>query len=579
METTKKQRAVQLAGPDKLVFNDSKEIYEPNDYQILARVEAVGLCYSDLKLLKQFDAHARKSEITGGIDKTVLTEIPSYVPGSKPTVPGHEAVVRIEAIGNKVEGIRPGGRYLVQTDYRWLPTAGSNAAFGYNFEGALQEYVLMDQRIITSPEGESMLIPANEDLAASAIALVEPWACVEDAYAVHERQSLKAGGKMLVWADTQFDWSAIANLISQYGKPESITVVSNNDISLPVVGDADQAAGQFEPLAGVDMAVLKPSQARQLPEHGYDDIIYFGSDGGNVSSIFGKAAAHGLINIVQCGGKFGSNVQVQVGRVHYGNIRIIGTAGNDPAEAMKHIPATGEIRQGDKINITGAAGPMGTMHVVRNICAGITGVSVYAGDLDDNRLTVLSKIAWPLAQKNNVGYEPYNPRSTNAEAAEKAKQIATIAFDYSVIMAPVGALVVQAVQNAAPNGIINIFAGIPADVTADIDLDGYISRHLYFIGTSGSTLSDMKNVLDKVHKYQLDTNISVAAVAGLEGAIDGIRAVEHHTIAGKIIVYPTCKAMPLTRLDELKQTQANVYNKLTDGIWNAKAEQALINQR
>ena len=86
----------------------------------------------------------------------------------------------------------------MQTDYRWLPTASSNAAFGYNFEGALQEYVLMDERVITSPEGDSMMIPASEKLSASAIALVEPWACVEDSYAAKDRTTLKEGGKMLV---------------------------------------------------------------------------------------------------------------------------------------------------------------------------------------------------------------------------------------------------------------------------------------------------------------------------------------------------------------------------------------------
>ena len=75
-----------------------------------------------------------------------------------------------------------GERYLVQTDYRWLPTSGSASAFGYNFEGALQEYVLLDERVITAPDGESMLIPVPEDLSASALALCEPWACVEDAY-------------------------------------------------------------------------------------------------------------------------------------------------------------------------------------------------------------------------------------------------------------------------------------------------------------------------------------------------------------------------------------------------------------
>ena len=69
-----------------------------------------------------------------------------------------------------LHNLKAGGRYLVQADWRDLKTKGSNGAFGYNFEGALQEYVLMDERVITSPDGESMLLPAAEDLAASAIA-------------------------------------------------------------------------------------------------------------------------------------------------------------------------------------------------------------------------------------------------------------------------------------------------------------------------------------------------------------------------------------------------------------------------
>src|SRR5690242_2755495 len=65
-------------------------------------------------------------------------------------------------------------------------------------------------------------------------------------------------------------------------------------------------------------------------------------------------------------------------------------------------------------------------------------------------------------------------------------------FDYIVLMAPVPALVAQAVKDAAPKCIINIFAGIPADKTGEIDLDEYIAKQNYFIGTSGSTLDDMK---------------------------------------------------------------------------------------
>ncbi len=142
----KTQYAVQLVGPDELVLNKSKEVFTPGRHQILCRVETVGLCFSDLKLLKQFSSHVRKSKIVSGIEPEILKEIPSYVPGEAPTVPGHETVVRIEAVGPRVENFKPGERYLVQADYRWLRTASSNGAFGYNFEGALAEYVLMDER-------------------------------------------------------------------------------------------------------------------------------------------------------------------------------------------------------------------------------------------------------------------------------------------------------------------------------------------------------------------------------------------------------------------------------------------------
>src|ERR1019366_3847002 len=90
-----KQRAVQLVGPDQLQINEAKPVFEPGPHQVLGRVEVVGLCFSDLKLLKQFSGHVRKSPVTTGIDAKALLEMPNYVPGDKPVVPGHETVVRI----------------------------------------------------------------------------------------------------------------------------------------------------------------------------------------------------------------------------------------------------------------------------------------------------------------------------------------------------------------------------------------------------------------------------------------------------------------------------------------------------
>ncbi len=543
------QYAVQLVGPDQLTLNKAKEVFRPGPHQVLAKVEVVGLCFSDLKLLKQFTGHVRKGPVVEGVDPGILKEIPSYVPDAAPTVPGHETVVRIVAVGPGVERHKPGERYLVQTDYRWVRTATSNAAFGYNFEGALQEYVLMDERIITAPDGESMLIPASEDKAGSAIALAEPWACVEDAYVSKERTSLKADGRMLIVAEAEIGSGRMSNLFRRHGTPGKITWVS-----------------KLTPPADLETAPIRAKYVDGLDDAAYDDIIYFGANPRTAEVLFAKVAANGLLNIVFGGDRFGRPVVTMVGRVHYGGIRIIGTAGSDPADSMKYIPKTGEIRHSDRINIVGAGGPMGMMHVIRNICQGVDGVSVFAGDVDDNRLAALTRIAQPLAQENDVEYNTYNAK--DGQTPEDCT--------YTVLMAPVPELVTAAVHNSGARGIINIFAGIPATVTGEIDLDAYVEKRLYFIGTSGSTLDDMKRMLEKVETGRLDTNVSVAAISGLDGAVDGIRAVENRSIAGKIMVYPACKGLGLTRLEELPGKMPEVAAALKDGLWTAQAERRLL---
>jgi threonine dehydrogenase-like Zn-dependent dehydrogenase len=546
-----KQYAIQLIGPDRLILNRDKKVFKPGPYQILCRVEAVGLCFSDLKLLKQFSSHVRKSEIVTGIDQRVLKEIPSYVPGDKPTVPGHETVVRIEEVGPSIRNFKPGQRYLVQTDYRWLQTASSNSAFGYNFEGALQEYVLMDERIITSPDRESMLLPVDDELSSSAIALVEPWACVEDAYASSERTNIKTNGQILVVTDSAVPDYTLNNFLNRYGRSAKTTLVSLS-----------------EAMANTNIEINKALNLSELSDYNYDDVVYFGSNAEVVEALFSKIAAHGILNIVLCGGRFSRDVIALVGRVHYSGIRIIGTTGCDPMESFDVIAKTGEIRDGDKINVVGAAGPMGMMHVIRNICQGADDISVFAGDIDDNRLEELTKIAKPLARLRRVEFRTYNPNKENI----------TETFDYIVLMTPVADLVSSSVHKAAEGGIINIFAGIPETVTAKIDLNTYIRKGLYFIGTSGSTLNDMKIMLEKAQSGILDTNVSVAAISGLEGAVEGIRAVEKRTIPGKIIVYPSCKGLELIRLEELSKKLSAVAELLCNGLWTKKAERKLLEE-
>jgi L-sorbose 1-phosphate reductase len=150
------------------------------------------------------------------------------------------------------------------------------------------------------------------------------------------------------------------------------------------------------------------------------------------------------------------------------------------------------------------------------------------------------------------------------------------AFTYFASMAPVGALVADAIHRAGRGAIINIFAGIPAPVRHDLDLDAYIDRRCFMFGTSGSTVEDLRIVLQKVESNQLDTNASVDAISGMAGATDGIAAVENRTLAGKIVVYPMLHDVGLIPLADLGKHFPTVAAKLDDGRWTREAEQELL---
>ncbi len=541
------QNAVQLVGPDELKCNNAKEVDTPNPHQILAKIEAVGLCFSDLKLLKQFDQHVRKSEIIAGIDTAILSEIPSYKPGSEATVPGHEAFATIVAVGDQVRHHTVGQRVLIQTDYRWLKTAESNSAFGYNFEGGLQEYVLMDERVIVDPSrDESFLIPVEKEMSASAIALVEPWACVESSYITEERRVIQPGGKLLVVVDSGRTVEGLKESLSPADGPASVTVFG------------------VDTMEGFEVTVAADLNA--LPNESFNDIVYFGADKATVEILGEKLAAQGIINLVLGGQTIGCDVSVGVGRTHYGMTRWIGTTSHNAAESYKNIPVTGEIRAGDKAIVIGAAGPMGQMHVIRLICTGLENLSIVGTDFDDERLESLAQKANPMAAERGVELSLVNPKTNPVKDK----------FSYHAIMAPVGPLVAQAVKDSTEGALINIFAGIPASVKQDIDLDTYIANRCFMFGTSGSRLSDMKIVLEKVLSEQLDTDCSVDAVSGIAGAIDGIRAVEARAMAGKIIVYPQLTNLPLVPLTELGEKYPTVAEKLTNGIWTKAAEDELL---
>jgi len=135
-----------------------------------------------------------------------------------------------------------------------------------------------------------------------------------------------------------------------------------------------------------------------LPAEKFDDVIYFGSDAAVVEKLFANVGTSGLFVIVQAGrnspsgrdGGWPRSLRWYPYRRHNGQQRG-GCAGGDPCHSGN--PAERQDQHHRR------AGPMGTMHVIRDLCQGVPGVTIYAGDLRDERLTALRKASEPLRRK------------------------------------------------------------------------------------------------------------------------------------------------------------------------------------
>ncbi len=272
------------------------------------------------------------------------------------------------------------------------------------------------------------------------------------------------------------------------------------------------------------------------------------------------------MDVVLGGERLGRPVEVDVGRVHYDLTRWVGTTGSSAAEGYAWVPASGELRAGERVGIIGAAGPMGFMHVIRALTAGLGDVSVTAIDIDEARLAHLTSVAAPMAAANGLAFEALDSNDSQSSGG----------FTRIGVMVPSPAITAGAVALAGDGAIMDIFAGFAIGTTAPLDLDAMIAKHVYVLGTSGSMISDMKAVLGRLEAGALDTNISVYAVSGMQGVADALESVKARTSGGKIVIYPQLTQLGMVKLTDLGTEMPEVAADLDEGRWTKAAEQTLL---
>lgn len=528
---------------------------EPSDDQLLVRVDAVGMCFSDVKLIQQGGKHPKL------YNRDLATQ---------PTRLGHEAALTILRVGkNLADQYQPGQRLAMQPDiYR----DGKSTAYGYTIPGGLTQFHLIGAEVLAADDG-AYVLPAGEGMGYAETALTEPWACVEAAYTQRRRLQPKPGGTMWIvgragdLADYQFSHGLDAPAtIVLTDAPAGLRALAEHTGAQVLVRDG---------LAPADYAALG---AELTGGQGFDDVVLLDPRSAEAVSAAAKLIARrGTFNLVG-NQPLDGLPQIDVGRLHYDYTAYVGTRGPDIAAAYGEARNRCELRAGGVAVFVGAGGPMGQMHVQRAIELPAGPRTVIATDVNDNRLAALERLFGGLAEEHDKRLLTINPTKPGASLAELVAQATGgQGADDVIVSVPAGPLMAQAAELMAPDGMLVLFAGVPNGTYAPLNMSAVYLHNAQFTGTSGSRLSDQALVIDKTVAGELSPNRSVAAVGGIEAAHDGIRAMMEGHYAGKVVIFPQVSGLPLIGLPELAERYPEVGAALgPGGVWTPEAEQALI---
>jgi len=534
----------------------------PGADELLARVDACGLCFSDVKIINLGGEHPRLA------GRDLSTE---------PVIPGHEAALTIVAVGPALtDRYKVGDRFIVQADVTYK---GQGLAFGYALPGALTQYVPIGKEILEGDDG-CYLLPTRASTGYAEAALAEPWACVEASYRATYRSALKPDGiALFIGAPGQLSSYEISAGMDSASHPRQVLLHDSLGQSL--------AADLTAKARNAGAAVIEcDGPVQRLAKHhtdgaALDDIVILGApDSDQAGAAAACLAKGGILNIVAAE-PVGANVSLDVGRVHYENTYYVGTTGSDIAASYRETRESGsELSPGGSALFLGAGGPMGQMHVQRALEMAEGPGLVVATDIDAERLAGVKERFAGTARRRGAKFLCLNPTEMEQAAFANALNEATKGrgFDDVCTLVPSAALIGDAAEWLGKQGTMNIFAGIALGTIADLDLSRVYLRRARFVGTSGSAIADLQYTLEKTEAGQLSPNGSVAAIGGINAVKEGLQAVAEGGFPGKIVIFPQIADLPLAALPDLGKIAPDVAQELDREAWTKAAEKVLLAQ-
>jgi L-sorbose 1-phosphate reductase len=528
--------------------------------QLLARVDAAGLCFSDTKIIKLGGDHPRLYGRNLADD---------------PIIPGHEAALTIIAVGeNRRDDYKVGDRFVVQADIYFK---GVNLAFGYMLPGALEQYVLLGEEILAGDDGVYM-VPLQSETGYSEAALAEPWACVVRAYRDVRRTDLKAGGAVWVVGTPGADEIAFRIPYGDMAVPRRVVLTDVPEPPARDIRDLANSAG-VPVIVTASMAEIDPPAL--VEEHtggkGFDDVFILGSGSTEVVEAADRTLSRGgRLNLIT-DKPFPGPANLDVGRIHYDDTYYSGASPDDALAAYRKLRPI-KLQVGGKTWLVGGAGPMGQMHLQLALESSNRPAVIVVSDIDDERLATALRRFESIADENDVTLIGLNPTQMSPEEFDqKLREVAPDGFDDIVTMAAIPVVISQAAAHLADNGMFNVFAGAARGTTAALDVTAVALRGVRYTGSSGSGIEDLATTIRMAESRELSTNGAVAGIGGMEATWDGMEAVRDGTFPGKIVIYPQVRGLALTRLEDLAEVLPEVAEKLGPmSQWTQEAEEALI---
>lgn len=329
-------------------------VRHPGPRQLLARVDAAGICTSVNKLVDQ------------GADHPLMH---GWDPAQHPAIVGDEGVVTIVEVGSELAGAwTVGQRCAVQPAVDIAPInhleryddegrGVAKIAVGYSLPGLLAEYILIPEEVL---EAGCLLPLPDASLPAGHAAIAEPISCIISSHAHHMHLSqpdrtqprtattgLKPGGVTVVIGVGPMGRIHVDLAIA--ARPRVIVATARRDERLAWI---HETFGARASVAGVELVTvntitgdLASVVSRVSGGAGADDLIVTAADGALMEQVQHSVARYGVLDLF-AGLKPGNEIiGIDERFVHYQEINVTGSSGGGPWDVIEalRLMAAGQI--------------------------------------------------------------------------------------------------------------------------------------------------------------------------------------------------------------------------------------------